>query len=154
RRNARHPCQSINFVTCHDGFTLHDLVSYDRRHNEANGQGNADGTAENFSWNCGWEGADGVPGDVLALRLRQARNLCCLLLLSNGVPMVVAGDEFLHSQGANNNPYNQDNETTWLDWGRLDAHADHHRFVRKLLAFRKAHPTLCRSRFWRDDVRW
>ena len=153
-RDARRPVQSINFVTCHDGFTLHDLVSYDRRHNEANGQGNADGMAENFSWNCGWEGTDGVPGDVNALRLRQAKNLCCLLLLANGIPMISAGDEFLHSQGGNNNPYNQDNPTTWLDWGRCEVHADHLRFVRRLIAFRQAHPTLCRSRFWRDDVRW
>ena len=118
-RDALPALQSINFVTCHDGFTLHDLVAYDRRHNEANGQGNADGMAENFSWNCGWEGTEGVPGDVIALRLRQAKNLCCLLLLANGIPMFAAGDEFLHSQGGNNNPYNQDNATTWLDWGRL-----------------------------------
>jgi glycogen operon protein len=153
-RDAQRPCGSINFVTCHDGFTLHDLVSYDRRHNEANGQGNADGMAENLSWNCGWEGTEGVPGDILALRQRQAKNLCCLLLLANGIPMISAGDEFLHSQGGNNNPYNQDNPTTWLDWGRCDVHADHLRFVRRLMAFRQAHPTLCRSRFWRDDVHW
>jgi glycogen operon protein len=153
-RDARRPVQSINFVTCHDGFTLHDLVAYDRRHNEANGQGNADGMAENFSWNCGWEGTEGVPADVLALRQRQAKNLCCLLLLANGIPMISAGDEFLHSQGGNNNPYNQDNPTTWLDWDHCEAHADHLRFVRRLIAFRQAHPTLCRSRFWRDDVHW
>lgn len=153
-RDAGRPVQSINFVTCHDGFTLHDLLSFDHRHNEANGQANNDGTAENFSWNCGWEGTMGVPDDVLALRLRQAKNLVCLLLLANGIPMFSAGDEFLQSQGGNNNPYNQDNPTTWLDWGRCESHADHLRFVRGLIAFRQAHPSLCRSRFWRDDIRW
>lgn len=153
-REAFRPFQSINYVTCHDGFTLHDLVAYDRRHNEANGHGNTDGTAENFSWNCGWEGTEGVPNYVLALRLRQAKNFVCLLLLANGVPMFSAGDEFLNTQGGNNNPYNQDNATTWLDWNRCETEADHLRFVRRLIAFRQAHPTLCRSRFWRDDIRW
>src|SRR3954447_24828795 len=83
-----------------------------------------------------------------------SRNFCCLLLLANGIPMITAGDELLQTQGGNNNPYNQDNETTWLDWGRLTTHAGHYRFVRLMIAFRKAHPTLGRSRFWRDDVRW
>ena len=151
---ARRPCQSINYVTCHDGFTLHDLVSYDRRHNDANGHGNTDGMADNLSWNCGWEGDDGVPAEVVALRERQAKNLCCLLLLANGIPMLSAGDELLRTQRGNNNPYNQDNETTWLDWDQLSTHADHFRFVRLMIAFRKAHPTLGRSRFWRDDIRW
>jgi glycogen operon protein len=153
-REASRPAQSVNYVTCHDGFTLYDLVSYDRKHNEANGQGNTDGTDDNLSWNCGWEGDDGVPAEVMALRLRQAKNLCCLLLLANGIPMITSGDEMLQTQRGNNNPFNQDNETTWLDWARLSAHADHYRFVRHMIAFRKAHPTICRSRFWRDDVRW
>ena len=153
-RDARRPCQSINYVTCHDGFTLYDLVSYDRRHNMANGHGNTDGTSDNLSWNCGWEGNEDVPADVNVLRLRQAKNLCCLLFLANGIPMISAGDELLQTQGGNNNPYNQDNESTWLDWDRLSTHADHFRFLRLMIAFRKAHPTLCRSRFWRDDVRW
>ena len=95
-----------------------------------------------------------MPAEVMALRQRQAKNLCCLLLLANGIPMISAGDELLQTQGGNNNPYNQDNETTWLDWDRCSTHADHFRFVRRMIAFRKAHPTLCRSRFWRDDVRW
>lgn len=153
-RDARRPAQSINYVTCHDGFTLYDLVSYDRKHNEANGHGNTDGTADDLSWNCGWEGDVGLPAEVASLRGRQAKNLFCLLLLANGIPMVTAGDEMVQTQGGNNNPYNQDNETTWLDWGRLSAHAGHFRFARLMVAFRKAHPTLGRSRFWRDDVRW
>jgi glycogen operon protein len=153
-RDANRPFQSINFVTCHDGFTLYDLVTYNDRHNEANGQSNADGTQANFSWNCGWEGPDGVPDDVSDLRRRQAKAFCCLLFLSNGIPMISAGDELLHSQGGNNNPYNQDNPTTWLDWNQLVSHANHHRFFQRMIAFRQAHPTLCRGRFWHDDVRW
>jgi glycogen operon protein len=152
--HAYHPWQSVNYVTCHDGFTLWDLVSYDRRHNEANGHDGTDGPAESYSWNCGWEGDADVPADVVALRHRQARNLLCLLFLANGTPMLRAGDEFLQTQGGNNNPYNQDNATSWLDWTRLASHAGFHRFVRGLVAFRKAHPSLGRSRFWRDDVRW
>ena len=154
RVHAFHPYQSVNYVTCHDGFTLYDLVSYDRKRNHANGHSNADGPEENYSWNCGWEGDDGVPASVLELRKRQAKNFCCMLLLANGTPMIRAGDEFLHTQGGNNNPYNQDNATGWLDWGRLRVNQDVFRFFRNMIAFRKAHPTLCRSRFWRDDVRW
>ncbi len=114
------PYQSVNFVTAHDGFSLYDLVAYDRKHNEQNGQGNRDGADHSLSWNCGWEGDDGVPGAVLELRQRQVKNFCALLMLSNGTPMFCAGDEFCNTQGGNNNPYNQDNETTWLDWSRLE----------------------------------
>jgi glycogen operon protein len=148
------PFQSVNYVTAHDGFTLYDLVAYEQRRNWANGHGNTDGPAEEFGWNCGWEGDDGVPAEVLALRIRQVKNFACLLFLSNGTPMFRAGDEFLQTQGGNNNPYNQDSATTWLDWDRLTAHRDVFRFFRGLIAFRKAHPSVCRSRFWRDDVRW
>jgi len=151
---AYHPYQSVNFVTSHDGFCLYDLVSYNCKHNLPNGHNNTDGTDYNLSWNCGWEGDVGVPAEVLALRQRQMRNFCCLLLLSNGTPMIFAGDEFANTQRGNNNPYNQDNETTWLDWDRLQTNAGLHRFFRHMIAFRKAHPSLCRSRFWRDDVRW
>jgi glycogen operon protein len=151
---ARRPFYSINYVISHDGFTLNDLVSYNERHNEANGHDNKDGTPDNFSWNCGMEGDDGVTPDIAALRQRQAKNLFCLLMLSNGVPMFMAGDEFLHTQGGNNNPYNQDNPTTWLNWNRLHENAGFFRFCRVMIAFRKAHPSICRSRFWRDDVRW
>jgi len=151
---ARRPFYSINYVISHDGFTLYDLVSYNKRHNEANGHDNEDGTPDNFSWNCGVEGDDVVSPDIAALRQRQAKNLFCLLMLSNGVPMFMAGDEFLNTQGGNNNPYNQDNPTTWLNWNRLHENAGFFRFCRVMIAFRKAHPSICRSRFWRDDVRW
>lgn len=152
--NAFHPYQSVNYLTSHDGFTLYDLVSYNEKRNWANRLNNTDGPAVEFSWNCGWEGDDGVPGAVLALRKQQIKNFCCLLLLSNGTPMLRAGDEFMHTQGGNSNPYNQDNATTWLDWRRLDANQDIFRFFRLMIGFRKAHPSLSRSRFWRDDVRW
>ncbi len=151
---AYHPYQSVNYVTSHDGFCLYDLVSYNAKHNEANGHGNQDGVDLNFSWNCGWEGDVNVPADVLALRKQQIKNFCCLLLLSNGTPMFCAGDEFMHTQGGNNNPYNQDNETTWLNWDRLRQHQDIFRFFKLMIAFRKRHPALARSRFWREDVHW
>ncbi len=151
---ARRPFYSINYVISHDGFTLYDLVSFNDRHNLANGHNNADGTVENFSWNCGWEGDDGAPAEVRMLRERQARNLFCLLLLANGIPMFSAGDEFLHTQSGNNNPYNQDNETTWLNWDRLQQNQSFFRFVKLMISFRKAHPSLSRSGFWRDDIKW
>jgi glycogen operon protein len=152
--NAYHPHQSVNHIDSHDGFTLYDLVAYNHKWNLANGHDNTDGTTENHSWNCGWEGDEGVPPEVMKLRKQQVKNFCCLLLLSNGTPMFRAGDEFMHTQGGNNNPYNQDNETSWLDWDRLDANADIFRFFKLMIAFRKAHPSLARSRFWREDVRW
>ncbi|HET6370752.1 MAG TPA: glycogen-debranching protein, partial [Nitrospiria bacterium] len=152
--DAYHPYQSVNFITCHDGFSLYDLVSYNSKHNEANGHRNTDGTDYNLSWNCGWEGNEGVPKEVLELRRRQVKNFCALLLLSNGTPMFCAGDEFMNTQGGNNNPYNQDNETTWLNWDLLEKNRDVFRFFKEMIAFRKAHPSLSRSRFWREDVRW
>ena len=151
--NALRPLQSINYITSHDGFTLYDLVSYNTRRNWANGQDNTDG-ADDFSWNCGWEGDDHLPDDVLNLRRRQVRNYFSLLMLSNGTPMFRMGDEFLQSQQGNNNPFNQDNNTTWLDWNRLPRHRDIFRFVSRMISFRKSHPSLSRSRFWRDDIRW
>jgi len=154
RMNSYHPYQSINFITAHDGFTLYDLVSYNHKRNWANGENNRDGMDANVSWNCGWEGDNDVPEEVLALRLRQAKNFCCLLFLSAGIPMFRAGDEFLQTQGGNNNPYNQDNETSWLDWSRLKSNAGMFSFFKKMIAFRKAHPSLCRSRFWREDIAW
>jgi len=152
--DAYHAYQSVNYVTSHDGFTLYDLVSYTHKRNAANGHANADGPADDHSSNCGWEGDDGVPDHVLALRERQAKNLIALMLLSNGTPMLRAGDELLHTQGGNNNPYNQDNETTWIDWTRRDRHAGFWRFVQQMIAFRKQHRSIARSRFWREDVHW
>ena len=154
RMNAYHPHQSVNHVTSHDGFTLYDLVAYNQKRNWANGHDNTDGMADNLSWNCGWEGDEGAPPAVMKLRKQQIKNFCCLLFLSNGTPMFRAGDEFMHTQAGNNNPYNQDNEVGWIDWGRLHAHPDIFRFFKLMIAFRKAHPSLARSRFWREDVRW
>jgi glycogen operon protein len=154
RTHAYHPYQSVNYVASHDGFTLYDSVSYTKRRNWANGHQNKDGTAANLSCNCGHEGNRAVPNGVRALRRQLIKNYCCLLFLSNGTPMFRAGDEFLQTQRGNNNPYNQDNDTTWLDWERLEQNRDVFRFFRLMIAFRKAHPTLCRSRFWRDDVHW
>ena len=148
------PYQSINFVTAHDGFCLYDLVSYNERHNEANGHGGTDGSSDNRSWNGGWEGDDGVPDTVRELRLRQMKNFFALLLLSNGVPMIVAGDEFANTQHGNNNPYNQDNETTWLDWDRLTTNRELFDFAKGMIALRKSRRSIARSRFWRDDVHW
>jgi glycogen operon protein len=104
RMNAFHPYQSVNYVTAHDGFTLYDLVSYNRKRNQANGHDNTDGPEENYSWDCGWEGDEGAPAEVLELRKRQVKNLACLAFLANGTPMFRAGDEFLQTQGGNNNP--------------------------------------------------
>ncbi|MFN0051527.1 MAG: glycogen debranching protein [Planctomycetales bacterium] len=151
---ACHPYQSINFVNSHDGFTLYDLLAYDGKHNDANGHANTDGPNENYSWNCGWEGDQDLPAEVRQLRIRQAKNFSCLLMLSNGTPMFRAGDEFLQTQGGNNNAYNQDNSTSWLDWSRLEQFAGFHRFFQEMIAFRRRHPSISRSRFWGDDVRW
>ncbi len=152
--HAYHAYQTVNYIDAHDGFTLYDLVSYNQKNNWNNGQSNQDGMDENFSWNCGYEGHDGAPAAVLALRRRQVKNFCCLLLLSNGIPMFRAGDEFLNTQFGNNNPYNQDNEIGWLDWSQLHANQDIFRFFKSMIAFRKSHASLCRSRFWREDVSW
>lgn len=152
--NAYHAYQSVNFITCHDGFCLYDLVAYGQKRNVANGEDNRDGSDYNLSWNCGWEGDDGVPESVMTLRKRQAKNACCLLFLSNGTPMFRSGDEFLNTQQGNNNPYNQDNEISWIDWDLLVKNREIFRFFQCMIAFRKAHPSICRSRFWREDVRW
>jgi isoamylase len=154
RTDAYHAYQSVNYVTSHDGFTLYDLVSYDRKHNWQNGNNNQDGTDANYSWNCGQEGDEALSPQLRALRRQQVKNFCCLLFLSNGTPMFRAGDEFLNTQFGNNNPYNQDNETGWLDWSQLQANRDIFRFFKKMIAFRKNHPSLSRSRFWREDVSW
>jgi len=131
----REPEQSINFVTCHDGFTLNDLVSYNDKHNEANGEENRDGANDNRSWNCGVEGPSDDPA-IEKLRNRQAKNFLTVTLLSLGVPMILMGDEVRHTQAGNNNAYCQDNETSWLDWTRLEKHADVPRFLKLLTARR------------------
>lgn len=152
--NTYHPYQSINYITSHDGFTLYDLVSYNQKHNEANGQSGSDGEDHNFSWNCGTEGDKLLTPDILKLRKQQIKNFCTLLFIANGTPMFVAGDEFMRSQIGNNNPYNQDNETNWINWTFPEKNKDIFRFFKKMISFRKSHPSLCRSRFWRNDVRW
>jgi glycogen operon protein len=154
REHSYHAFQSVNYIDCHDGFSLYDLVSYNQKNNWGNGQANQDGMDANYSWNCGHEGDQGAPTEVLALRRKQVKNFCCLLLLSNGIPMFRAGDEFLNTQYGNNNPYNQDNEISWLDWSQFQANQDIFRFFKNMIAFRKSHPSLCRSRFWREDISW
>ena len=160
--NLRKPINSVNFVTCHDGFTLWDLVSYNRKHNLANHEGNRDGTNDNLSWNGGVEG-ETEDAEVLALRRRQAKNLLALLFLSQGVPMLLAGDEVLRSQWGNNNAWCQDNETGWLDWSLMERNESMLRFVRGLIALRKRHPSLRRRHFLSgqrpegsefNDIRW
>jgi glycogen operon protein len=132
--------QSVNFVTCHDGFTLNDLVSYNQKHNEANGEGNRDGTDDNRSWNCGAEGPSDDPA-LENLRNRQVKNFLTITMLSAGIPMILMGDEVRRTQFGNNNAYCQDNETSWFDWGLVDTHADVHRFVTLLNARRRLRNT-------------
>jgi isoamylase len=141
---GRRPTASVNLITVHDGFTLRDLVSYDDKHNEANGENNRDGTDDNRSWNCGAEGPTGDP-DIAALRERQSRAMLTTLLLSFGVPMLLGGDEFGRTQQGNNNAYCQDNQITWYDWSAVDQ--DLLAFTRRLVAFRKQHPVFRRRRF-------
>ncbi len=144
--SGRQPGHSINLVTCHDGFTLFDLVSYDRKHNEANGEDNRDGSDENFSWNCGWEGPTDDPA-VCERRRRQVRNFLTILFVSQGTPMLLAGDEVGRTQRGNNNAYCQDNEISWFDWRLREQNADLWRFTRLLIAFRRSHPVLRRRAF-------
>lgn len=131
----------INHLTSYDGFTLNDLVSYDYKHNEANGEDNKDGTGYNYSWNCGVEGST-RKNAILKLRMKQLKNAFCLLLLSQGTPMFMAGDEFMNSQGGNNNPYCQDNDVTWLNWKRNKRNTELYEYVRDLIALRRSHPIL------------
>jgi glycogen operon protein len=156
--DSRRPSASINFVTAHDGFTLRDLVSYNDKHNEANGEGNNDGESHNRSWNCGVEGPTDDP-DVLALRARQQRNFLATLFLSQGVPMLLAGDEVGRTQNGNNNVYCQDNEVAWFDWETCDADLLH--YTKALIALRTEHPVFRRRRWFQGrplrgtpDVAW
>jgi len=141
---GRRPTASVNLITVHDGFSLRDLVSYDDKHNEDNGEGNRDGTSDNESWNCGAEGSTSDPG-ILALRARQSRAMLSTLMLSFGVPLLLGGDELGRTQNGNNNAYCQDNEITWFDWANADEELLD--FTRRLIAFRRAHPVFRRRRF-------
>ena len=161
-QSGRRPYASINFVTAHDGFTLRDLVSYNDKHNEANGEDNADGDNNNLSWNCGVEGPS-EDAEVLALRARQTRNFLATLLLSQGVPMLAAGDEIGRTQQGNNNAYCQDNEISWLDWRLDEPRRDLLAFCRYVIGLRRAHPVFHRRRFFQgrrirgadvEDVSW
>ncbi|RYZ59270.1 MAG: glycogen debranching enzyme GlgX, partial [Chitinophagaceae bacterium] len=158
--NNRAPTASINFITAHDGFTLRDLVSYNEKHNEANGEGNNDGESHNRSWNCGYEGETDVPAIDL-LRKKQVRNFLTTLFLSQGVPMLVAGDELGRTQGGNNNAYCQDNEISWVDWEGADM--DLLTFSKKIIHFARRHPVFNRRRWFKgqpykgvdvEDIAW
>jgi isoamylase len=160
--SGRRPYASINFVTAHDGFTLHDLVSFNGKHNDANGEDNRDGTDDNRSWNCGVEGPS-IDPEVVGLRDRQKRNLLATLLLSQGVPMLLAGDEVGRTQSGNNNAYCQDNALSWVDWDRATKFADLAEFTARLARIRRRHPVFRRRRFFqgrpvrgtgREDIAW
>lgn len=146
--NNRRPTASINFITAHDGFTLNDLVSYNEKHNEANGEDNKDGESNNRSWNCGAEGPTEDP-NIIALRNKQKRNFLTTLFLSQGVPMLVSGDELGKTQSGNNNAYCQDNEISWINWSHADK--DLLNYVQKLTHFQHAHPTFCRRRWFKGQ---
>ena len=143
---GRNPAASINFVTCHDGFTLYDLVSYNEKHNEANGEENRDGSNDNYSWNCGEEGTT-ENKEINELRIRQIKNMLTILLTSRGVPMLLSGDEMGNSQNGNNNAYCQDNEISWIDWKLLEKNRDLYEYVKCLIDFRKNHPVIRSNRF-------
>jgi glycogen operon protein len=147
QKNGRAPFHSVNFVTCHDGFTLHDLVSYSTKHNGANGHNNSDGTDDNFSCNYGVEG-ETESKTINTIRTRQVKNFIATLMLSQGVPMLLGGDEFRRTQRGNNNAYCQDNELSWYDWNFVKKHKAMVRFTKELIAFRKRHPALRRTHFF------
>jgi isoamylase len=151
--STRGPGASINFITCHDGFTLTDLVSYNEKHNLANGENNNDGANDNHSWNCGWEGETDDPA-INALRQRQIRNAVAMLMVSQGVPMILMGDEIGHTKQGNNNTYCHDNALNWLDWSLLEKHRDLYRFFQYAIHFRHQHPVLRNNRHFthRDRV--
>ncbi|WP_337646319.1 glycogen debranching protein GlgX [Bifidobacterium pullorum] len=149
--NGRRPVASVNFITAHDGFTMNDLVSYNNKHNEANGEGNRDGESNNRSWNCGVEGPTNIR-DVNELRQRQMRNMFATLLVSQGIPMICGGDEVMRTQGGNNNAYCQDNEISWTNWDLDDSQQEMLAFVSKMIHLRLSHPVLHRRRFFSGRV--
>src|SRR5581483_1857202 len=146
-QSGRRPYASVNFITCHDGFTLHDLVSYNGKHNEANGENNQDGSNDNLSWNCGAEGPTDDPA-IRALRERQKRNFFATLLLSQGVPMILAGDDMGQTQQGNNNAYCQDSELAWLNWELSGEQKELLTFVQRLTRLRRDQPVLTRRHFF------
>jgi glycogen operon protein len=160
--DGRSPYNAVNFITCHDGFTLNDLVSYNHKHNEQNGEESRDGCNDNHSWNCGAEGETSDPA-VLQLRRQQAKNFICYLLFSAGTPMLLGGDELLRTQHGNNNAYCQDNEISWFDWTLVQRNRDFFDFVKKAIRFSRRWPALRRRGFFsggdsnrdaRPDIRW
>ena len=154
QRSGKGPASSLNFVTCHDGFTLNDLVSYERKDNFENGELNRDGTDANYSDNCGVEGPSEDPA-VEGMRIRLIKNFLLTLFVSRGVPMLLSGDEFRRTQRGNNNAYCQDNEISWFDWSLLEKHKEIHRFTRAMIAFRRAHPVLRKEKFYTDEeIKW
>jgi len=153
-KSGKGPGNSVNFVTAHDGFTLNDLVSYNQKHNEENGEENRDGSDANYSDNCGVEGPSD-DANVSALRTRLIKNFLLTLFISRGIPMLLGGDEFRRTQRGNNNAYCQDNEVSWYDWSFVEKHAEIQRFTRGMIAFRKAHEVLRKEAFYNDsEVRW
>ena len=153
-KSGKGPEGSVNFVTCHDGFTLNDLVSYNDKHNEANGENGQDGINANFSANYGAEGGTKDTG-IESVRKRQIKNFLLTLLVSRGVPMLLGGDEFRRTQGGNNNAYCLDNETSWIDWNNLEQHQEIYRFAQGMIAFRRAHPVLSKEQFYTDaEIQW
>lgn len=154
QHSGKEPLNSINFITCHDGFTLNDLVSYKEKHNEANGEDNRDGTTENFSDNYGLEGETHDPA-IETVRMRQIKNMLATLFISRGVPMLLGGDEFRRTQRGNNNAYCQDNDISWYDWRLLGQNRELFRFTREIISFRKRHKVLRTEQFYTDrDIRW
>ena len=154
QKSGKGPACSLNFITCHDGFTLNDLVSYQQKHNNENGEFNRDGTDANYSDNCGVEGLTDDPG-VEGMRNRLIKNFLLTLFISRGVPMLLGGDEFRRTQRGNNNAYCQDNDMSWFDWSLLERHKEIHRFTRGMIAFRQAHHVLRRETFYTDaDIKW
>ena len=148
--SQRGPTASINFITCHDGFTMYDMFAYNNKHNEANGENNNDGANDNNSWNCGWEGETDDP-DINFLRHKQLKNALTLLMVSQGVPMILMGDEVGRTQKGNNNTYCQDNDLNWLDWSAKETNADIYNFARRIIRFRHDHPVLrspVHFRYW------
>jgi glycogen operon protein len=153
-KNGRGPFNSVNFVTCHDGFTLYDLFSYNKKHNRANMENNRDGTEMNFSSNCGVEG-DTKDEGILRLRKKLIKNAACILFFSVGTPMMLGGDEFIRTQRGNNNAYSQDNELNWFNWNQISLNSSMYSFFMKAIEFRKIHGIFKRTNFLNStDITW